>query len=102
MKDWNEIFRKKGALHKKTSPNLIRVIPLFKKYRVKKILDIGCGMGRHLKYLKEKGFDVYGCDISAEALKASSKIINKSKLKKADMSKLPYKNNSFDSIISIA
>lgn len=35
-----------------------------------KILDVGCGAGSHALYLQEKGFDVTGIDISANAIEA--------------------------------
>ncbi len=34
-----------------------------------KILDVGCGAGRHSLYFQEKQFDVTGIDISPEAIK---------------------------------
>src|SRR5438128_12672805 len=34
-----------------------------------KVLDIGCGAGRHSLYLQEKGFDVTGIDNSPGAIK---------------------------------
>jgi SAM-dependent methyltransferase len=34
-----------------------------------RVLDIGCGAGRHSLYLQEKGFDVTGIDISPGAVK---------------------------------
>ena len=34
-----------------------------------RVLDIGCGAGRHSLYLQEKGFDVLGIDTSPLALK---------------------------------
>lgn len=34
-----------------------------------KILDIGCGIGKYLHYLKALGWDVYGVDISERAVK---------------------------------
>jgi SAM-dependent methyltransferase len=33
-----------------------------------RVLDIGCGAGRHAIYLQEKGFDVLGIDYSARAI----------------------------------
>lgn len=36
-----------------------------------KILDIGCGAGRHSLYLQEKGFDVTGIDKSVGAIEVS-------------------------------
>lgn len=33
------------------------------------VLDLGCGSGRHSRYLNAKGFDVTGLDLSAESLK---------------------------------
>ena len=29
-----------------------------------KVLEIGCNVGEHLRYLQEKGIDAYGIDIS--------------------------------------
>jgi len=63
-----------------------------------KILDIGCGAGRHALYLQAKGFDVWGIDTSPLAIK----ICKKRGLKHArmldikDIDKLNYK---FDSIL---
>src|SRR5438552_1546934 len=34
-----------------------------------KVLDVGCGAGRHSLYLQEKGFDVTGIDNSPDAIK---------------------------------
>jgi SAM-dependent methyltransferase len=40
------------------------------RYVKGKVLDIGCGAGRHSLYLQEKGFKVVGIDTSPLALKA--------------------------------
>jgi 2-polyprenyl-3-methyl-5-hydroxy-6-metoxy-1,4-benzoquinol methylase len=34
-----------------------------------RVLDVGCGEGRHSLYLQEKWFDVLGIDISPLAIK---------------------------------
>ena len=43
------------------------------KYVRGKVLDIGCGAGRHALYLQKKGFDVLGIDISPLAVKVCKK-----------------------------
>ena len=62
-----------------------------------KILDIGCGNGRNMCY---PDYDFRGVDISNEFVKiCCDKGLN---VKKGTMTELPYKNNSFDAILSIA
>ena len=102
MKDWEGIFKEKREVLRKPNNQLIKFIPEFKKNKVKKILDHGCGTGRHYFLMKSKGFDIYGCDNSKTALNFIKDICPKAKLKKCDMSILPYKSNFFDAIISIA
>jgi len=102
MRDWEEIFRKKRGILRKANKQLIKAIQELKKNKVKKILDHGCGTGRHYFLLKSKGFNVYGCDNSKTALKFIRGIDPKAKLKKCDVSKLPYKSNFFDGVASIA
>lgn len=71
---------------------------LLKKYLPKnkklKILDVGCGPGAALLYLSRFG-DVIGVDLSDEALKFAGK---RGKVMKADISSLPFKDESFDAV----
>ena len=41
------------------------------RYVSGRVLDIGCGAGRHSLYLQKKGFDVLGIDLSPLAVKVS-------------------------------
>jgi ubiquinone/menaquinone biosynthesis C-methylase UbiE len=65
---------------------------------------LGCGAGRHLVYLAQKDFDVYGIDISREAIKKAKLRLNKlgfsANLKVGSMASLPYRDNFFDALIS--
>lgn len=50
------------------------------------ILDVGCASGKPIAaYLVEKGFDVYGLDISHKLLKYAERVIPKQKLFQADI-----------------
>lgn len=60
------------------------------------MLDMGCGKGRHAKYLAEKGFDVTGLDLSPNAIEAAKKWENDHlHFFEHDM-RLPYAVNMYD------
>ena len=63
-----------------------------------KVLDAGCGAGRHILYLQKKGFDVLGIDESPLATKVCKERGCK-KVKVMDIFKPKLKANTFDTII---
>jgi ubiquinone/menaquinone biosynthesis C-methylase UbiE len=69
-----------------------------------KILDVGCGGGRHVKLFAEQGFAAYGTDLSGEGIRQTKIMFAKhnltAELMQCDMTKLPYDNNFFDGAIS--
>lgn len=68
----------------------------------KKVLDVGCGVGRDVSYMTEDGLDIVGIDISEGLLKEAKKRYPKAKFKKMDFRKMTFKANSFDGIWSMA
>ena len=69
-----------------------------------KILDLGCGNCRNL--LQFKNLKCYGIDFSKEMLREAKKFSQKHKfkviLKQAEITKIPFKENTFDYILAIA
>ncbi|MBU2632814.1 class I SAM-dependent methyltransferase, partial [Patescibacteria group bacterium] len=65
------------------------------------VLDIGCGFGEFAKGFTDGKIDV-GIDINARDLKAALKTKKYKKLILADARKLPFLDNTFNSIISIS
>lgn len=65
----------------------------------KNCLDVGCGVGRMVLWLRRFGVDAYGVDISKYAIQLADKSI-KPYLKIGDITNLPYKNNQFDAVIT--
>lgn len=69
-----------------------------------KILDLGCGAGRHLLFLAQESYDAYGTDISKEGLLFSKKLLKEKNLDAhlfvANASSLPFCDNFFDGLIS--
>jgi SAM-dependent methyltransferase len=69
------------------------------KYVRGKVLDIGCGGGRHSLYLQGKGFDVTGIDNSPLAIKVSRlRGLKKSKVMAIEEI-VRFRANSFQSVI---
>jgi len=66
-----------------------------------RVLDIGCGAGRHSLYLQRKGFDVLGIDISPLAIK----VCKLRGLKKAKVMSIDdigkFAADSFDTILML-
>ena len=80
-------------------------VKLLKERKAKRILDLGCGTGRHTMALAKLGFDVYGIDISKNALAVCRKRLAEDHLRAevilGDMYQtLPYQDNFFDGLIS--
>lgn len=69
------------------------------KYACGRVLDVGCGAGRHALYLQRKGLDVTGIDSSPLTIK----ICKMRGLRKAKVLSFgqvgKFKDNSFDTII---
>ncbi|MDA2933994.1 class I SAM-dependent methyltransferase, partial [Acidobacteria bacterium AH-259-D05] len=58
-----------------------------------KILDLGCGWGNNLKFLRDKEFDYYGIDFSRAAVEHCQESFKN--IVQGDLSKLPYGNSFF-------
>lgn len=71
---------------------------MFKEWKIKNVLDIGCGLGRHVQLFAKYGYHVSGLDIALSALNSTRKsTISTSMvhLANADVSALPIKSESF-------
>jgi tRNA G46 methylase TrmB len=50
MKQWNQIFKKQGRIFLEPHEDAPKMAKIFKKYKVKSLLDLGCGTGRQVVY----------------------------------------------------
>ena len=71
-----------------------------------RILDACCGIGRNVKFGIEMGFEMYGFDLSKNAVLFSHewlvkklKLVQKSNLSVSSIDELSYENNFFDHVI---
>jgi len=93
--------RKEGTIE----PEMPKLAELLAQNHASRLLDLGCGAGRHAIYFAHRGFQVYGFDKSAAAVKQAMQALERENLhadlKVWDMIKLlPYEDSSFDAIIA--
>lgn len=62
-----------------------------------RVLDVGCGPGRHSRALRDQGIEVVGLDISIDFLRAAGP----GRWVRADARRLPFAPGSFDAAVSL-
>lgn len=65
-----------------------------------RVLDIGCGAGRHSLYLQKKGFDVLGIDVSPLAIKVC-KLRGLQKARVMSITQMNSKLGKFDTLLML-
>lgn len=64
------------------------------------ILDLACGMGRHLDEFEELGYRVVGCDLSYVLLRTGMVRYGDMPLVRADMRQLPFPDGAFGGLVN--
>ena len=106
MPDWDQIFTEKGRVFTDPHSDIDRVAETLGASDSKRILDLGCGTGRHVVYLARLGYDVYGFDASPKALSMAQEWLQEENLTACLREHLmenpfPYDTDFFDTVISI-
>jgi len=65
-----------------------------------RVLDLGCGAGRHLRALRAAGIDAVGMDLSAPLLRQARTAAPGCHRVRGDMRRLPFAAGSFDVVTS--
>lgn len=79
--------------------NLYRALIIKLFLNPKTCLDVGCGTGYLVKWLRFLGVDAYGVEVSQAALNLAKDSV-RPYLKKGDILKLPYENKEFDLVLT--
>jgi len=102
---WNAVTKERQAQKKTPQEEVAALHDLFQNKKVKKVLDLGCGSGRHLVYFAKLGYDVCGIDVSPVAIKLSKKWLAdedlNAELHCEDMQQLPWPDNFFDAVVTV-
>ena len=103
---WDEAWKRVSKPHKDLPklPYIHELTRKLKKYQVKKVLDLGCGSGWLSIFISKYGFDVTGVDIAKPAIELGKTWANEDNSKVnflvGDILNLPFKEGSFDAVVS--
>lgn len=67
-----------------------------------RVLDVGCGNGRLYQAFKDLQVSYVGVDLSEELIKIAQEKVPEGEFHVTDMTHLPFEDNSFDNVFSIA
>lgn len=67
-----------------------------------KLLDLGCGNGRFFEFFKSKKVNYIGLDYSKDLIELARQKFPETKFLVADAMNLPFENNFFDKVYTIA
>lgn len=103
---WEQIYINHGRVQIEVLDSVVEAGNLFFTNNYSKVLDLGCGTGRHTYYLADRGFNVHACDISVTGLNLTKELIEEAGLDNVeysiqDMYALTFKDNSFEAILCI-
>jgi len=99
MNNWNTIYQTLGVVQKEPSQGVHQAIEFFTENGCQRILDLGCGTGRHTVLLADEKCEVYGCDFSQKAIDMISQLISDGHFSCCDMAALPYEDEFFDALL---
>jgi SAM-dependent methyltransferase len=64
------------------------------------VLDLACGMGRHIQELETLGYRAIGCDLSFTLLCTGAREYGAMAVARADMRRLPYGDHVFGGLVN--
>jgi SAM-dependent methyltransferase len=102
---WETIYAREGRVFTEPIPGFGAVTQKFTQNKCRRVLDLGCGNGRHVVALVKHGFEVVGLDISPSGLRLTRKWLEDDALDAdlvaADVRQpLPFERDSFEGLIS--
>lgn len=102
---WEAAYRKRAYAERVPHEDVPSLHKVFQDHEVRRILDLGCGDGRHLVYFARRGFEMHGLDKAPTAIRLAEEWLAKdslrAKLACCDMGTIPYSEEFFDAVICV-
>lgn len=102
IETYNKTAHKYASSHQDIVPIKELLDEFIKNLSGPKILDVGCGPGRDVKYFSDQGLEPIGIDLSKALLTKASEIAPNAKFIEMDMRNLAFEKESFDGIWACA
>jgi tellurite methyltransferase len=106
MEAWNQAWQTEEGRADWMVPEhfVVEMVEPLRAASVKRVLDLGFGVGRHAIHLAKEGFQIDGIDASANGLVFAQEWAALEEvalsLTTGDMSRLPYDTGEFDAILT--
>jgi ubiquinone/menaquinone biosynthesis C-methylase UbiE len=101
---WEKMIATKTYGLVQPDPYVMNKLNSLKNLDLKRILDLGCGQGRHALLLSKENFQTFGLDVSPTAVATTKTVLEECGLpgtiKAGDMRKIEYPDNFFDAILA--
>ena len=102
---WDAIYRSSGRVFLEPALVVVEMAEVLRERSCGRVLDLGCGNGRHMVYLAQQGFHVCGLDNSPTALRLAQRWLREEDLPAplvlGDMRQaLPFRDGAFDALVS--
>jgi tellurite methyltransferase len=103
---WDDRWRSESGRAPWLTPDpwVAATIPLLRQRGVRRVLDLGCGIGRHALLLAREGLETHGLDASPGGLAAAREAAEAEGLtvglREAPMTSLPYDDGSLDYVLA--
>src|SRR5262244_1572377 len=106
MSSWSELSADPGLVPvlEEPDPFVVRALELVPAPRSARVLDLGCGAGRHLVWLGRHGFTACGSDSLAGALiRARARLLGEGQPVRvviAELGAQPFAGGGFDAVVA--
>jgi len=105
MQPWESIFAREGRVFNEPFSGFEEVIRTFRQAQCRRILDLGCGSGKHSVQLAKLGFMAIGADVSLSGLSlarewAQQELATLPLANVVFREPLPFATSTFDGLLS--
>jgi len=108
MRGWQELWKDPAMRARWEAippvPQVVEMADRLEREGRRRVLDIGCGLGRHAVYLAGRGFEVVATDAAPSAIEKCRENLERAGLTaltvEMDMSEFPWPEGSFDGVVA--